>query len=257
MTPLDQAYAAMAATPEDDAARLRYYERLADDELVLLVEGEAQGGSITPRLFPLEDGPFVLAFDSEEKLSAFTGSINAYAALPGRVIAQQLAGQGTGLAVNLGADSAMLLPPEAVDWLASTLEHGPEAAEAVPTGFQEARVPQRLLDALGQKLARAGGLASHALLAGVSYSDGRNGHLLAFIGARDGAEDALARAAAEALTFSGIDAGEMDVVCLPDGPAARRMAEIGLRLDMPVPAAPERPAPQAPGSDPKRPPRLR
>ncbi|WP_128253865.1 SseB family protein [Falsirhodobacter deserti] len=257
MTPLDHAYARMAADDADDAARLSFYEQLADAELVLLVEEEARGGTITPRLFPLEDGPYVLAFDSDEKMSAFTGSINAYAALPGRVIAQQLAGQGTGLAVNLGADSAMLLPPEAVDWLAGTLEHAPEAAEAVPTGFHAPSVPQRLLDALGQKLSRSGGLADHALLAGVSYADGRRGHLLAFIGAKDGAEDALARAAGEALTFSGIDAGEMDVVCLPDGPAARLMAETGLRLDMPAPAGPERPAPQAPGSDPDRPPRLR
>ncbi|WP_062762958.1 SseB family protein [Falsirhodobacter sp. alg1] len=257
MTPLDQAYAAMAADTKDDNARLTYYGRLADDELVLLVEEEAQGGTITPRVFPLEGGPYVLAFDSEEKLSAFTGSINAYAALPGRVIAQQLAGQQIGLGINLGADSAMLLPPDAVDWLAGTLSHGPEAAEAQPTGFQAPQVPQRLLDGLGQKLARAGGLASHALIAGVSYSDGRNGHLLAFIGAREGAEEALARAASEALTFSGIDAGEMDVVCLPDGPAARRMAEIGMRLDMPAPVAPEAPAPKAPGSDPDKPPRLR
>lgn len=257
MTPLDQAYARMAADDADDAARLTYYERLAEAELVLLVDEEAREGTIVPRLFPLEDGPYVLAFDSDDKLSAFTGVANAYAALPGRVIARQLAGQGTGLAVNLGADSAMLLPPEAVDWLAGTLDHTPEATEAVPTGFHEAKVPQRLLDALGQKLAHAGGLASHALLAGVSYSDGRHGHLLAFIGAQDGAEDALASSAAEALTFSGIDAGEMDVVCLPDGPAARRMAEIGLRLDMPAPKAPERPAPSAPGTDPDRPPRLR
>ncbi|WP_435168174.1 SseB family protein [Falsirhodobacter sp. 1013] len=257
MTPLDHAYAQMAADDADDAARLTYYERLAESELVCLTDGEAREGAVTPKLFPLEDGPYVLAFDSDEKLSAFTGITNTYAALPGRVIARQLAGQGVGLAVNLGADSAMLLPPEAVDWLAGTLDHAPEQAEAVPTAFLPPQVPQRLLDALGQKLAHAGGLASHALLAGVSYSDGRHGHLLAFIGAREEAEEALARSAAEALTFSGIDAGEMDVVCLPDGPAARRMAEIGMRLDMPAPQAPERPANRAPGTDPERPPRLR
>ncbi len=257
MTPLDKAYAAMAAHPDDDTARLAFYERLADGELVLLLEEEATGGQVTPRIFPLEDGPYVLAFDSEEKMAAFSGSIAAYAALPGRVIAQQLAGQGTGLGLNLGADSAMLLPPEAVDWLAGTLDHAPEAAEATPVAFHAPQVPQRLLDALGQKLAPAGGLASHALIAGVSYSDGRRGHLLAFIGARDGAEDALARAVGEALTFSGIEAGEVDVVCLPDGPAARKMTEMGLRLDMPAPKAPERPVPSAPGSDPDRPPRLK
>lgn len=257
MTPLDQAYAAMIADPEDDAARLGYYARLADDELVLLTEAEAKDGNVTPRLFPLEDGPFVLAFDSEEKLSAFSGGVTDYAALPGRVIAAQLAGQGVGLGVNLGADSAMLLPPEAVDWLAGTLEHGPEEMEAQPESFHAPQVPERLLVALGGKLAGASGLASHALLAGVAYVGGRRGHVLAFIGAKDGAEDALARSAAEALTFSGIEAGEMDVVCLPDGPAARMIAKVGLRLDLPEPAAPVIREIKAPGADPDAPPKLR
>ena len=36
-TPLDAAHAAMEAAPEDDAARLRFYERLADSELFLLL----------------------------------------------------------------------------------------------------------------------------------------------------------------------------------------------------------------------------
>lgn len=257
MTPLDQAYAAMIANPEDDTARLSYYERLADGELVLLVEEEAREGAVTPRLFPLEDGPFVLAFDSEDKLAAFSGSVNAYAALPGRVIAQQLAGQGIGLGVNLGADSAMLLPPEAVDWLATTLDHAPEQMEAMPESFHAPQVPERLLGALDQKLSRAGGLADHALLAGVAYAGGRRGHVLAFIGAKPGAEDALSRAAAEALTFSGIDAGEMDVVCLPDGPAARAMAKVAMRLDLPQPQAAEPVQRKAPGSDPAKPPKLR
>ena len=140
MTPLDQAYAHMAADDADDAARLTYYERLAEAELVCLTDGEAREGTITPKLFPLEDGPYVLAFDSDEKLSAFTGITNTYAALPGRVIARQLAGQGVGLAVNLGADSAMLLPPEAVDWLAGTLATQPRTVVLVTHDVEEAIV---------------------------------------------------------------------------------------------------------------------
>ncbi len=35
-TPLDRAHAAMEAMPQDDAARLRFFERLADVELFLL-----------------------------------------------------------------------------------------------------------------------------------------------------------------------------------------------------------------------------
>ena len=88
MTPLDLAYEAMAAAPDgDDAPRLRFYERLADGEMILLLEKEAEGETLAPRVFDLEDGPVVLVFDTEERLGAFTGMPAPYAALPGRVIA--------------------------------------------------------------------------------------------------------------------------------------------------------------------------
>ncbi len=73
MTILDTAFAAMTAAPEDAALRLRFYERLADAELMLLLERPADGDRIAPRTFPLEDGPVVLAFDTEERLAAFAG----------------------------------------------------------------------------------------------------------------------------------------------------------------------------------------
>ena len=41
MTDLDQAHAAMETAPEDDTARLRFYERLADTELFMLLGAEA------------------------------------------------------------------------------------------------------------------------------------------------------------------------------------------------------------------------
>ena len=47
-TPLDTAHTAMDATPDDDAARLRFFERLADSELFLLLQGEATGDSLSP-----------------------------------------------------------------------------------------------------------------------------------------------------------------------------------------------------------------
>jgi hypothetical protein len=66
----------------------------------------------------------------------------------------------------------------------------------------------------------------------------------------------LARAMNEALVFSGIEAGELDVVFLASGDtAAKAMARVGLRFDLPVPEAPV--APDAPGMDPSRPPKLR
>lgn len=261
MTPLDLAYDAMAAAPDgDDAPRLRFYERLADGEMILLLEKEAEGETLAPRVFDLEDGPVVLVFDTEERLGAFTGMPAPYAALPGRVIAALLAGQGIGLGVNLGvAPSSMLLPPFAVDWLAETLAHGPEEAEARPERFEPPRgLPQGLIEGLDAKLARAGGLAAHALLAAVIYEGGRQGHMLAFVDAVEGAQTALARAAAEALTFSGVEAGEMDVAFLDgDTPAVAAMSRVALRFDLPVPVAADPPAPQAPGMDPAKPPVLR
>jgi hypothetical protein len=259
MTELDDAYAAMVARPDDDAARLRYYARLADGEMIVLLATEAVGANLMPRVFDLDDGPVVLVFDSEEKLSGFAVGAVPYAALPGRVIAQQLAGQGIGLAVNLGAPSVMLFPPDAVDWLAGTLAAEPEEMQARPTGFHApVGMPETLLDALRAKLARAGRLASGALIAGVTYEGGRRGHVVAFLDAAPHAEDVLARAASEALIFSGIEAGEMDVTFLNSGdPGAVAMARVARHIDLPAPDAPVVRSPSAPGMNRGKPPILR
>lgn len=258
LTLLDAAHAAVSADPENETLRLRFFERLADGELVLLLEREAVGAQLEPKVFELEEGPVVLVFDREERLASFSGGIAPYAALPGRVIAQLLKGQGIGLGVNLGvAPSSMLLPPEALDWLAETLEEGPQELEAQLREFVPPLVPEAVLTALDAKLARAGGLATAAVLAGVVYRDGRRGHLLAFLDAAPGAEPALARAMQEALVFSGIEAGELDVAFLASGePAAGAMARVGLRFDLPEPQVQDL-SPAAPGMDPTRPPKLR
>ena len=260
MTPLDIAHAAMETAPDDDAARLRFFERVADGELFLLLETEAGDQAVTPRVFALEDGPVVLAFDREDRRSAFTAAPAAYAALPGRVMAAQLAGQGIGIGLNLGvAPSSFLMSAGAVDWLAATLGHAPAEVQARPLSFHApGGLLERLIEGLDAKLARAGGLALTALLAGVTYADGRRGHMLAFVGAVPGAESALARAAAEALTFSAVDAGEMDVTFLaPEEPVLVPLARVALRFDLPVPALPDPVTPGAPRMDPGRPPRLK
>lgn len=260
MTLLDQAFLAMEADPENDALRLRFYERLADGELFLLLEDEADGEAVTPEIFELEDGPVVLAFDREDRLAEFVGAPAPYAAMPGRMVAVQLAGQGIGIGLNLGvAPSSYMITPEAVDWLAETLGQGPDEVEARPVAFHPpGGLPEELLAALDAKLARAGGLAVAAFLARVTYEDGRRGHMLSFVGALPGAEATLARAAGEALTFSGIEAGEMDVAFLDaEDPALEALARVALRFDLPVPEALTEAAPRPPGSDPERPPRLR
>ncbi|WP_309666084.1 SseB family protein [Tabrizicola sp.] len=258
VTFLDAAYAAVSADPENDVLRLRFYERLADGEMFMLLEHEVEGDQITPRVFPLESGPVVLVFDREDRLAAFSGGISPYAALPGRVIAAMLKGQGMGLGVNLGvAPSSMLLPPEALDWLALALETGPEEAEERPESFHAPTgLPADLLTGLDAKLARAGGLAAGVLLAGVRYAGGRRGHILAFLDAPPGAQTALARAVGEALVFSGVEAGELDVVFLQGSdPSALAMSRVALRIDLPQPEMPQ--APAAPGMRPDKPPILR
>ncbi len=256
-TPLDRAHAAMLAAPEDGAARLAFFERLADAELFLLLAREAEGDRIEPEVFPLSDGPCVLAFDREDRLGAFTGRPSPLAVLSGRRLVEMLAGQGIGLGLNLGAPSEELLPAGSVDWLASTLAEAPHEIEARPEEVRPpAALPERLVAALDQKLAAAGGLADHAWLAEVTYRGGRRGHLLAFTGALPGAEPALARAVSEALIFSGLEAGEIDVAFLrASDPVMAQLTRVALRFDLPVLEAAQRPT--APGTDPDRPPRLR
>lgn len=259
-TPLDAAHGLMETDPEDGALRMAFYARLADGELFVLLEDEPEGETISPRVFPLDDGPVVLAFDAEERLAEFTGAPAPYVALPGRVVVAQLAGQGVGLGVNLGvAPSSTLLGPEALDWLVETLGDAPEETEARPVAFHPPRgLPEGLLSALDTALAKAGGLARSALLAGVEYDGGQAGHWLAFLDAVPEAQTALARAASEAVRFSGAEEGAVDVVFLTaDAPAAARLAKVALRFDLPEPEARPARAPKAPGTDPSKPPILR
>ncbi len=255
-TLLDQAWTASEAAADDDTLRLRFYARLVESEMVLLLEHEATGHDISPKVFDLEDGPIVLAFDTEARLTEFTGLPAPYAALSGRALVEMLAGQGLGLGLNLGvAPSSRLLPPEILDWLAQTLAERPaELTSKLAAVLPPKGLPDALLLALDQRLARMEGLAQMAYLVGTEDEGGRRGHLLAIIDAAPGAEDTLARAVQGALTFSGVEAGLLDVTFLAaDDPRAAEFARLGLRFDLP---RPQRNA--ATGAvDAKTPPRLR
>lgn len=265
LTPFDIAHAAMETDPENDALRLALYNRLADTELFVMLESEPIGEAITPQTFETEEGDFILAFDLEERLSAFADGAAPYAALPGRVIAQSLVGEGVGLGINLGvADSAMLLPPEALEWLSATLTHEPEANEAHIEAFHGPALPPAILAALmpafDAKFETLKGLASHALLAGVTYEGGRRGHVLAILGAHESARAGLAKAMGEALMFSGIDAGELDVIFIaPEDRGADEL--LAKALVLVIPSREEETTQiiehKAPGMDPTKPPILR
>ncbi len=262
MTPLDLAHHAMMAHPQDDAARLRFYGQLAAAELIVLVSGDAGDAALTPRQFDLEDGPVILAFDTEDRLTDFTGAAAPYAAMPGRLIALQLAGQGVGLGVNLGvAPSSILIPPEAVDWLAETVSGAADPVMAArPVRYHApAEYPMMILMALDDALRRAGGMADHALLGLAEDARGARRPILALIGADPSRHIALARMVSETVAFGGHPDCMPDVVFLADGdPALQALAAVAHRFDMPEPGVPDRnSAPRPPGMDPDRPPNLR
>ena len=258
-TLLDKAWRASEDAPDDGAVRLRYYARLIESELVLLLEKEAEGDNITPKVFDLEDGPIVLAFDLDARLTEFTGLPAPYAALSGRALVDMLAGREIGLGLNLGvAPSSRLLPPEIITWLAQMIAERPEElTSAVASLHPPKGLSEDLLVALDQRLARMEGLARMAYLTGVEYATGARGHMLAFIDPAPGAETSLARAVQGALGFSGVEAGMLDVTFLAaDDARAAECARVGLRFDLPQPHRRAK-SPAAPGSDPDRPPRLR
>ncbi|SEQ64478.1 SseB protein N-terminal domain-containing protein [Loktanella sp. DSM 29012] len=259
-TTLDKSHAAMQAAPENDALRLRFYEDLCDADVYVLLDAEPEGDSVKPTVVEMEGAPFALIFDTEDRLSDFTGRVAPYAGLPGRALVQMMAGQGCGLALNLRvASSAMLIPADGVDWLATTLDHAPEQTQARLVAITPPKsLPEAVLDALDRKLSKTAGLAETAYLVAAEYEDGGKGHVLGFVGADDSAHGALAHAAGEALTFSGIDAGTMDVVFIgADEEMARRLERVGLRFDLPKIQRVTPDVPMAPGADPNKPPKLR
>ena len=257
-TPLDTAHIAMDAQPDNDTARLQFYERLADSELFLLLEKDADGDQIEPRLFDTEELRLVLVFDREHRLTAFAEGPAPYAALSGRSLVDMLDRQDIGLGVNLGiAPSSTVIPPQAISWLRQTLAGGPEEVAETPEEIGAPKgLPENLIAGLDTKLAQAAGLARLAYLTTVSYKGGRRSHMLAFIDAVPGAEQTLAGATREALVFSGLDAGELDVAFFKaSDPIAAKLARAGLRFDLPEPVKAS--APSAPGMDPNAPPRLK
>ncbi|MEP2716831.1 SseB family protein [Pseudophaeobacter sp.] len=259
-TALDQAHALMQASPEDDAARLRFYERLADSELFMMLSAEPEGDRIAPELFETPEGRFVLVFDREDRLAQFAGRAVPYAGLAGRGVVEMLAGQGIGLGVNLEvAPSSTLLSAEAVGWLHETLQNVPDQVEAaIEELLPPAGLPEVLLTALDAKLATAAGLASSAYLVALRYQGGGQGHLLGFVDAAPEAEGALAKAVSEALTFSGVEAGALDVgFFAASDQMGASLARVGLRFDLPQPEEPKLYQPKIPGGDPENPPILK
>jgi len=261
MTVLDTAHDAMQADPENEAARLKFYERFISSQLFMALEEEPVGDKLKPLFIPLEEIPYALVFDTQARMGEFTKEATAYAALSGRKIVEMMASERIGIAFNMAvAPSAMLIPAEAVDWLAAMLGQGVEQHEARPIALHPPiNMAEKLVAAVDAKLAGMAGMAKTAYLAEMEYEGRPQTGVLAFVGAPEAAQSAMASAIAEAVSFTGDADALLDVVFLNAGDdVIANFESVALRLDLPqIPMAEERPAPKAPGSDPDTPPNLR
>jgi len=229
-TVIDRAFAAMQAAPEDEAAHLAFYERVADAELYLLLEKEAEADVIEPKVIEGGGENLVLAFDTADRLANFAGDVAPYVALSGRVLVSMLVMEKMGMG-EFEARPAEFLPP--------------------------AGIPEQVLKALDTKLVAAAGLVEQVWLCQVVYDDDSRGHLLAFINAEPNAERALAKSTHEAIAFSGVDAASLDVAFFDaDEPAAAAITKVGLRFELPEIVQEKIPG-YAPGMDPNSPPKLK
>lgn len=265
-TPLDLAHARMERGADGD--RRNYYARLAEAELFVLLAREASGDVIEPRVFDLDSGPVVLAFDNEARLAGFAGGPAFYAAISGRSLVRILGGGELALGVNFGVEGReALLPPQALGWLASALDGSPRQLEtASPAHVLPPSAPDALVDALAAGLAPAAGLAREALLADWLFeegggggalgegtetgrrngdgngggggesghqAEGRRGWVVAFVGAPESAHAALAATVHEALVFSGLDGAAVDVAFPEVGDRLHAaLSRIALRIDL-------------------------
>ena len=256
-TSLDLAYMAMQ---NDEANAPAFYARFLETELFLLLEGEVAEDAAQPLIMETSDGPLVLVFDLEDRMAAFNEQPSDYVALSGRRIAKLLSGQGVAIGLNLGdAPSAMVLPVEAVDWLAAAAIGDDTEVEAKPMEIgKPVGVPEALVAALDSKLANMGGVVSAAYLVSARYETGESGHMLALVNVPESAKTGVSEALSEALRFSGVEAGQLDLAFLtPDDPHLERFIRAGLGFEIPELVLPKMATPTAPGMDPDKPPLLR
>ncbi len=256
MTVLDAAFLASQADPENETLHVAYYAALAEAELFLLLTEQSDGETAEPMLVDPGSGPMALAFDTEERMAAFTGQEAAFLALSGRQVSELLSNEGIGLAFNLETEFETAFDAETLNWL-TTVSGSPETQDALPAEVHPPKeIHSDLLAAIDRKLAMAAGYAEIAVLAEATFADGSRSHLLAVLDCAPQAQGPLAHAIGEAMAFMGFGAGWLDVAFLEaNHPVAEKMLRVGLQFELPrLKAAP---APSAPGMDPDKPPKLR
>ena len=233
-----------------------FFLTLVNSELFVWLEEEVRGEVIDLKDFPTDAGPIALAFDREERLSAFVGTPQPYAALPGRVLLKMLKSTGIGLGVNLDvAPSSTILTPEMLEWCLEKLQVQVSSIE--PTELMSVRAPASVppsVSAVLQSLMRQlrGSALECAVADAIDQSDQRMS-ILIIRGAGELDRTALTGAFSEALAFAGVD--DEWRLCVD--------RKLGKDLSLPTFAAPSADpiaqprAMRAPRSDPDKPPILR
>ena len=241
-TPLDAAFEAMAADPEDEAARRGYYARLLATEVSVPLDDAGMD------VVTIDGGAFVLAFDSEHRLADFAAAGVERAVMSGRALVTAAASSGLGIGINLGvANSAWLLPPDTVMWL-SDAQVAPTAETVDPGTFLPPDVADSDLLAIDETLA---GVVGQATSARFLQSDA--GHLIILSGAAPEAEPAISAHIAEACTIR-MPHLNLSVMFADDPQVLQVASRVAVVFDLPQPAQVH---PVAPGRDPSRPPKLR
>jgi hypothetical protein len=247
--PLDRAHAAMAAAPEDEGPRRAYLGLLAGHELMVALKAEGAGGAVEPESVEVDGTTFVIAHDSEARLSAGRQGAIQHLAATGAEIARLLAPQGLGLIVNPGApEVAFVLDPEGVRWLAAEAGAAPEAGAHSLGGFgPPSGVSAQTLVALDARLAEAGAVIRRAALAGAREADGGRAIVLALAGVPPEGEAALAERLGAFLRLAGGGDARVHILFLPgEGAEFAAIAAAGLVFEPPAPARPAPPGLTAP-----------
>ena len=247
-------------SPVNQHTRMRFFNAFLDSELCLLLSEETGEETISPIVACYKGIKHVLVFNSEDNLAEYSKKVVPYAALSGRVIVDMLARANLGIIFNFAmASSELVLTAGEITWLNEIVTETPSTHEARPkVFFPLGEESEKLNSILIEKLLSAAELAASFWLVGVEYDDQSQGVLLIILDARKGAEAPLAKAAMEAVAFSGLENLPFDVSFLK---GQEKLVETVIRQGQPL-VFPERPVktlslPYIPGGDPSKPPQLR
>jgi len=197
-------------------------------------------GGETPEVLDTSEGRFVIAFDREELLADHASGPVERAILPGRVLVKALAGQGVGIALNMGDRNERLFDAESIAWLNDVLDADGEDGETRLGILTPPRASPEFFAALDEALGRLPGLAKRAWLF-------RNDDVLtlAVAGVDARAESAVARAFSDAVNISGWE--ESFSLIFADLSAQNGLEKAAIRIDIPQEdTAPQKPANQPP-----------